>query len=241
MDAFTQFLYTLSWVLLPLASAIVLHEYAHGWVANYFGDSTAKSLGRLTLNPIPHIDPIGSILVPLSLIFLFPGGFLFGWAKPVPINPRQLYNPKRDMAFVAAAGPAMNLFLAILSSALLYIILVIDPTLQHNWPPQPGMEPRQDLLGMILVPLTAMALFSVVINTLLFAFNLLPVPPLDGSRVMASLLPLRPAIALSRLEPYGMLIILGLFMVDPYIPIISTILGTVFQVMTSTLLAPVIS
>jgi len=241
MDSFTQILYTLSYVLLPLASAIVLHEYAHGWVANYFGDTTAKSLGRLTLNPIPHIDPIGSILVPLSLIFLFPGGFLFGWAKPVPINPRQLYNPKRDMAFVAAAGPAMNFFLAIMSSALLYLILVIDPNLQHNWPPQPGVEPRHDILGMILVPLTAMALFSVVINTLLFAFNLLPIPPLDGSRILTSLLPLRPAMALSRLEPYGMLIILGLFMVDPYVPIISTILGTVFQVMTSTLLAPVVS
>jgi Zn-dependent protease len=125
MDSFIQILYTLSYVLLPLASAIVLHEYAHGWVANYFGDSTAKSLGRLTLNPIPHIDLVGSILVPLSLIFFFPGGFLFGWAKPVPINPRQLFNPKRDMAFVAAAGPVMNLFLAIVSSALLYLFLVM--------------------------------------------------------------------------------------------------------------------
>lgn len=241
MDSFTQFLYTLSYVLLPLASAIVLHEYAHGWVANYFGDSTAKSLGRLTLNPLPHIDPVGSILVPLSLIFLFPGGFLFGWAKPVPIDPRKLYNPKRDMAFVAAAGPAMNFVLAMISAGLLYLFLAIDPSLQHNWPPQPGVEPRRDFLGMLLVPLTAMALFSVVINTLLFAFNLLPIPPLDGSRIMTSVLPLRPAIALSRLEPYGMLIILGLFMVDPYVPIISTIIGTVFYVMTSTLLAPIIS
>ena len=241
MDSLTHFLYTLSFVLIPLASAIVLHEYAHGWVANYFGDSTAKSLGRLTLNPIPHIDPIGSILVPLSLIFLFPGGFLFGWAKPVPINPRQLFNPKRDMAFVAAAGPIMNLFLAIVSSALLYLFLVIDPTIQSNWPPQPDVEPRRDMLGMILVPLTAMALFSVVINTLIFAFNLLPIPPLDGSRILTSILPLRPAMALARLEPYGMLIILGLFMVDPYVPIISTIIGTVFHVMTSTLLAPVVS
>jgi len=145
------------------------------------------------------------------------------------------------MAFVAAAGPVMNLFLAIVSSALLYLFLVIDPTIQSNWPPQPDVEPRRDMLGMILVPLTAMALFSVVINTLLFAFNLLPIPPLDGSRVMTSILPLRPAMALARLEPYGMLIILGLFMVDPYVPIISTIIGTVFHVMTSTLLAPVVS
>lgn len=241
MNSLSNFFYTLSYVLIPLASAIVLHEYAHGWVANYFGDSTAKSLGRLTLNPLPHIDLVGSILVPLSLIFLFPGGFLFGWAKPVPIDPRKLYNPKRDMAFVAAAGPLMNLALAIISSTLLYLFLVVDPNIQQNWPPQPGIEPRQDLLGMVLVPLTAMALFSVVINTLLFAFNLLPIPPLDGSRIMTSILPLRPAIALARLEPYGMLIILGLFMIDPYVPIISTIIGTVFHVMTSTLLAPVVS
>ena len=219
MDSLTGFLYTLSYVLLPLASAIVLHEYAHGWVANYFGDSTAKSLGRLTLNPLPHIDPVGSILVPLSLIFLFPGGFLFGWAKPVPIDPRKLYNPKRDMAFVAAAGPAMNLFLAIVSSMLLYLFLIIDPTLQQNWPPQPGVEPRHDLLGRLFVPLTAMALFSVVINTLLFAFNLLPIPPLDGSRILISILPLRPAIALS---PIGTLWHVHyswvLFMVDRYVP-----------------------
>ena len=145
------------------------------------------------------------------------------------------------MAFVAAAGPAMNLFLAIVSSVLTVPLSDHRSHPSANWPPQPGVEPRQDVFGMLLVPLTAMALFSVVINTLLFAFNLLPIPPLDGSRIMTSILPLRPAIALARLEPYGMLIILGLFMVDPYIPIISTIIGTVFHVMTSTLLAPVVS
>ena len=241
MDSLPQFFHTLSYILLPLAAAIVLHEYAHGWVANYFGDSTARSQGRLTLNPIPHIDPVGSILVPLTLIFFVPGGFLFGWAKPVPIDPRQLYNPKRDMAFVAAAGPGMNFFLAIVSAALLSLFLIIDPTLREQWPPQPGVEPRQDVLGMVLVPLAAMALFSVVINTLLFAFNLLPIPPLDGSRILTSILPMGPAIALSRLEPYGMFIILGLFMLDPYVPIISTIIGSVFYVMTNTLLAPIVS
>ena len=240
MDVLTQFFHTVSFMLLPLMVAVVLHEYAHGWVANYLGDSTARQAGRLTLNPLPHIDLYGSIIIPLSLIFLFPGGFLFGWAKPVPINPRQLYSPRRDMALVAVAGPAMNFILAIVSAALIALFMFIDPTIQTNWPPQPGVSPRRDLLGMLLVPLTAMALFSIVINTLLFAFNLLPIPPLDGSRVLTSLLPFRPAMALSRLEPYGMFIILGLFFLDPYVPIISTIIGTVFHVMTSTLLSSVV-
>ena len=123
------------------------------------------------------------------MLFLAPGGFIFGWAKPVPINPAQLHNPRRDMAFVAAAGPLMNVFLAIISALALSLFWYLDPTIQANWPPQPGVEPRQDLLGRILVPLTAMAMFSLVINSLLFAFNLLPIPPLDGSRVLRSLLP----------------------------------------------------
>lgn len=235
MDSLPAFLHNLSYMLVPLMAAVVLHEYAHGWVAHFFGDPTAKSLGRLTLNPIPHIDPWGSIIVPL-LLLLAPGGFVFGWAKPVPIDPRKLHNPKRDMAFVAAAGPLMNLFLAAISGLLLALFLTLDPSLQANWPPQPGVQPRTDLLGRILVPLTAMALFSIVINLLLFTFNLLPIPPLDGSRVLTSLLPLPSAHALSRLEPYGMLIILGLFMIDPYIPIISTVVGGIFRLLTGFLL-----
>lgn len=235
MGSLSAFLHNLSYMLVPLMVAIVFHEYAHGWVANFFGDQTAKKLGRLTVNPLPHIDPFGSIIVPLML-FLAPGGFIFGWAKPVPINPAQLHNPRRDMAFVAVAGPLMNVFLAIISALLLSLFLYLDPTLQANWPPQPGVEPRQDLLGRILVPLTAMALFSLVINTLLFAFNLLPIPPLDGSRVLRSLLPGKSAHILNRLEPYGMFIILGLFVIDPYMPIISTIVLTVFQVLAGSLM-----
>lgn len=235
MDSLPAFLHNLSYMLVPLMVAIVFHEYAHGWVANFFGDQTAKKLGRLTINPLPHIDPFGSIIVPLML-FLAPGGFIFGWAKPVPINPDQLHNPRRDMAFVAVAGPLMNVFLAIISAIFLSLFLYLDPTLQANWPPQPGVELRQDLLGRVLVPLTAMALFSLVINTLLFAFNLLPIPPLDGSRVLRSLLPAKAAYILNRLEPYGMFIILGLFMIDPYVPIISTIVFTVFQVLAGSLM-----
>ncbi|MEZ4344389.1 MAG: site-2 protease family protein [Nitrospirales bacterium] len=222
-------------MLVPLMAAVVLHEYAHGWVAHFFGDPTAKSLGRLTLNPLPHIDLWGSIIVPL-LLWLAPGGFIFGWAKPVPIDATKLHKPKRDMAFVAAAGPLMNLFLAIVSGLLLALFLFLDPTIQANWPPQPGVELRTDLSGRILVPLTAMALFSIVINILLFTFNLLPIPPLDGSRVLNSLLPLKSAYTLSRLEPYGMLVILGLFMIDPYVPIISTVVGGMFHFLTGFLL-----
>ncbi len=231
-----QFLHTLSYVILPLIAAVVLHEYAHGWVANYYGDDTARSQGRLTLNPLPHIDRFGTIIVPL-LCLLAPGGFLFGWAKPVPVNPRRLRNPRKDMALVAVAGPAMNFVLAIISGILLSVLLSIDPTLQANWPPQPDLEPRRDLLGMFLLPLVAMSLFSIIINTLLFAFNLLPIPPLDGGRILTSLLPYRSALILSRMEPYGMFIILGLFFLDSRVPIISTFIGTIFQFMTSDILS----
>jgi Zn-dependent protease len=235
MESLSHFLYTLSFMLVPLMAAIVLHECAHGWVANFFGDQTAKNLGRLTVNPLPHIDLYGSIIVPL-LLSLIPGGFVFGWAKPVPVNPAQLHNPKRDMALVAAAGPLMNFFLAIVSSLLLGLFLYLDPTLQANWPPQPGVEPRRDLLGMILVPLTAMALSSMIINIVLFSFNLLPVPPLDGSQILRSLLPNGPANMLSRVEPFGMLIILGLLMLNSQIPIVSTFIGMVFQLFQKTFL-----
>ena len=207
-------------------AAVVLHEYAHGRIAYFFGDPTAKSLGRLTLNPIPHIDMYGSIIVPL-IMFLIPGGFIFGWAKPVPIDTGKLHNPKRDMAFVAIAGPLMNLFLAVASGLLLALFLYIDPTLRENWPPQPGTVPRGDLLGMILVPLSAMMLFSIAINIVLFAFNLLPIPPLDGSRVLVSILPPAQAMALVRLERHGMLVVLGLIMLNSYFPILSMYIGTI--------------
>jgi Zn-dependent protease len=227
-------------MLVPLLAAVVLHEYAHGRVAYFFGDPTAKSLGRLTLNPLPHIDMYGSIIVPL-IMFLIPGGFIFGWAKPVPIDTGKLHNPKRDMAFVAIAGPLMNLFLAVVSGLLLALFLYIDPTLRENWPPQPGVAPRGDLLGMVLVPLSAMMLFSVAINIVLFAFNLLPIPPLDGSRVLVSILPPKQAIALARLERHGMLVVLGLIMVNSYIPILSMYIGSIrelfFQVFLSNFLS----
>jgi Zn-dependent protease len=229
----------MSYMALPLLLAMVFHEYAHGWVAHRYGDDTARAAGRLTLNPLAHIDPFGTVILPL-ICLLFPGGFFLGWAKPVPIDPTRLKDPRRDMALVAAAGPGMNLLLAVASALLLSLLVTVDPTLLAYWPPQPGMELRRDLLGMLLLPIAAMALYSVFINILLMIFNLIPIPPLDGGRVLTSLLPARSAIALNRLEPYGMLIIVGLIVLDPQIHVIRTITGTMVNIMAGTILSTVL-
>ena len=239
MNSLPHILHTMSYMALPLLLAMVFHEYAHGWVANRYGDATARLEGRLTMNPLAHIDPFGTVILPL-LCLMLPGGFFLGWAKPVPVNPARLRNPRRDMALVAAAGPGMNLLLAIASAIGLSVLLSIDPTLMASWPPQPGQAPRGDLLGMLLLPLAAMALYSVFINVLLMAFNLIPIPPLDGGRILTSLLPAQPALALSRLEPYGMMIIVALIMFDPQIHVIRTITGTLVNAMAGTILTTVL-
>lgn len=226
MSSLPQILHTISFMALPLLLAMVLHEYAHGWVANRCGDPTAKRAGRLTLNPLAHIDPFGTIIVPLMCL-LMPVGIFFGWAKPVPVNPMQLRNPRRDMALVAAAGPGMNLLLAIASGVLLSAVLSFDPDLKE----------RQDVLGMLLQSVAAMAFYSVLINVLLMIFNLIPIPPLDGGRVLMSLLPTAPALILSRLEPYGMLVLVGLIMLDPHIRVISTILNTFVPLFAGTIIS----
>ena len=174
---------------LPVLFAITIHEAAHGYVARYFGDNTAYMMGRVTLNPIKHIDPIGTILMPLMLYFATSGTFLFGYAKPVPVNFGQLRHPKRDMVWVALAGPASNFFQAILW-ALAFALLVGF-----------GLTERFFL---------EMCKAGVLVNLVMWAFNLFPLPPLDGGRVLVGLLPARQAYSLSRIEPWGFFIVMGL-------------------------------
>ena len=176
---------------LPLLFAVTVHEVAHGWAAKRLGDPTAQRLGRLTLNPIKHIDPVGTILVPGLLLVL--GGFIFGWAKPVPVTWENLRHPKRDMALVAVAGPGANLVMAVIWGLVWRL----------------GLELYGSTPG-IGLPLVFMGQAGVVINAVLMVLNLLPIPPLDGGRVMTGLLPGPLAWQLSRIEPYGLFIILGL-------------------------------
>ena len=180
------------WVL-PVVFAITLHEAAHGYVAKMFGDRTAEVQGRITLNPLKHIDPVGTILVPGALILLAKFGgpqFVFGWAKPVPVNFGNLRDPKRDMLWVAAAGPAANFTMALLWAVLLKT--AVPGGLLDN------------------VHLVQMAKIGISINLILMTLNLLPVPPLDGGRIAVSLLPVNAAHAFARIEPYGLFIVVGL-------------------------------
>jgi Zn-dependent protease len=184
---------------IPLLLGVILHEVAHGWVANKLGDPTARLMGRLTLNPISHIDPFGSILIP-GILIITQAPFLFGYAKPVPVNFRNLRNPKQDMVWVALAGAVVNLILALGFSLLLRLLLIAEPI--WEWP----------FLSLILQPLVLMLRYGVVINVALAIFNLIPIPPLDGGRVMVGLLPLRAAYQYSKIEPYGFFILIGLLM-----------------------------
>lgn len=175
-------------MLVPALLAIMMHEVSHGYMAERFGDPTARLLGRLNLNPFKHLDPIGSIAV-----FIFG----FGWAKPVPVNPSNFRRPRKDMIWVALAGPMTNLLLALFSALLLRILGWFDPASSTD----------AGLFMQMLTPLKMMVAFSLYINVLLAVFNLLPVPPLDGGRILMGFVPDVYAAALSRLEPFGLILI----------------------------------
>lgn len=187
----------------PLLFAVIAHEVAHGWVAGRLGDPTARLLGRLTLNPLVHIDLMGTVILPLMLLII-QSPFLFGWAKPVPVNFANLRGGRRDMALVALSGPGTNLLLAILSAGVYHGLLA---AFQHGW-----IGDESPLIW-VAEPLLIMARISIAFNLVLMAFNLIPILPLDGGRVLVGLLPDSLAAQMERLERYGMLIFLVLIAV----------------------------
>jgi len=186
---FSNLIQTVLIYALPVLFAITVHEAAHGYAARHFGDNTAHMLGRITLNPFKHIDPIGTILMPVMLYFATSGAFLFGYAKPVPVRFDHLRNPKRDMIWVALAGPASNFIQAIVWAVLLVVLITS------------GVQERF---------FVEMARAGILVNLVMWAFNLFPLPPLDGGRILVGLLPWRLANQFARIEPFGFFIVLAL-------------------------------
>jgi len=190
---------------IPVIFAITVHEVAHGWIASKLGDQTARLMGRLTLNPFKHIDPVGTILVPIVMLIFTP--FLLGWAKPVPVDWRNLRKPRHDMAWVAVAGPAANLLMLIFWTLLLKVML-LSGVAEQNY----------------ALPFVAMSMAGIFINITLMVLNLIPIPPLDGSRIVSALLPARLSIIYNRLEAYGMMIVLLLMFTgilsDLFMPVV---------------------
>jgi Zn-dependent protease len=186
---FSNLIQTVLIYALPVLFAITVHEAAHGYAARHYGDNTAYMLGRITLNPLKHIDPVGTLLMPLVLYFATSGAFLFGYAKPVPVNFGKLRNPKRDMVWVALAGPASNFVQALLWALLLVVLVATN--LQEPF-------------------FIKMAQGGMLVNLVMWAFNLFPLPPLDGGRILVGLLPWKQAQLVSRIEPYGFFIVMAL-------------------------------
>jgi Zn-dependent protease len=206
-----QLIQTIALAAIPVLFAITLHEAAHGYVARHFGDMTAHQAGRISLNPLRHIDPVGTVLLPLLTLWM--GGILFGWAKPVPVNFAALRRPKQDMLWVAIAGPASNLAMA-LGWALLYKIGLMFP---ENY---------------FADPMLGMAMWGIKINVVLMVLNLLPLPPLDGGRVAVSLLPHRQAFQLAKIEPYGMFILIFLAITPVLSLVLSPLIGLVYKLLS---------
>ncbi|UOG90502.1 MAG: site-2 protease family protein [Candidatus Thiothrix sulfatifontis] len=204
---------------IPVLFAITLHEVAHGWVANKLGDSTAKMLGRLTINPLKHIDPVGTVALPLGMLLVsmltMGQPFAFGWAKPIPVNTRNLRNPRRDMAIVAVAGPLSNLLMALFWVLMMPVFMALIP--DDN----------------IADGFITMAQIGLVFNLVLLVLNLLPIPPLDGGRVLAGLVPRNIADVLDKIEPYGFPILLVLLFLGVLDRIIGPIIGTLHSLLIS--------
>jgi Zn-dependent protease len=206
-----QLIQTIALAAIPVLFAITLHEAAHGYVARHFGDMTAYQAGRISLNPLRHIDPVGTVLLPLLTLWM--GGILFGWARPVPVNFAALRRPKQDMLWVAIAGPASNLVMA-LGWAFLYKMGLLFP---ENY---------------FAEPMLGMSMWGIKINVVLMVLNLLPLPPLDGGRVAVSLLPHRQAFQLAKIEPYGMFILIFLAITPVLSLILSPLIGLVFKLLS---------
>jgi len=208
---------TIAIFALPVIFAITVHEAAHGYAARHFGDNTAWMLGRVTLNPAKHIDPVGTILMPLVLYFATSGAFVFGYAKPVPVRFDKLRNPKGDMVWVALAGPASNLVQALAWGVMFHVLLVLGVT-----------EPF----------FLRMCQAGVGINIALFVLNLIPIPPLDGGRILVGLLPYRQAALVSRVEPWGFFIVMGLIFMGIADKLWMTPLSALTRALINSLLSP---
>lgn len=194
--------------IIAFSIAITVHETAHGWIAERFGDRTARAMGRITLNPLAHLDPIGTVILPLFLI-LTRSPYVFGWAKPVPVNPYNLRNPRKNMLWIGLGGPAANIITAIIFSFILRSGLIISNSLSQ----------------LLLVQI-------ILINLLLAVFNLIPIPPIDGYQILSGLLPQEAAVSYSRIEPYGMWILLALLFLGVIGAITGPIVGFLFRILT---------